>query len=199
MDLVELRTALRSMIGDLYDDAASWDSNLLDAGLRGGLRFFAESGPVTESSLTVTTSGYEIDVSSLSVFRVLSAAYPWEDGVCYEDRAVAFRSVGGSMIRLEPYGVEAGEVLRLRYRQFFTIDGLSEETETTVGDADIPALLYASGSVALEIRSRRLDATPSAPKGEAEAMRALSQRWMDRYNDLIQGAGMSVVWGDIGL
>ena len=197
--LAEFRTALRRMVGDAYNDEDGWGNDLLDAGLRGGLRLVAESGPIVEESLTVSADGYEIDVSSLAVVDVLSLAWPWADGRYYPSLMRRYRMVDGQTVRLDGCEMQTGDVVRLRFRSRRTIQGLDDAAVTTILEAEEAAFLYAAASATLDTRARQLDARPSAPKGEAEALRKLADRWETRFFDMVLGHGAAVDWGDIGL
>jgi hypothetical protein len=202
-DLAAYRTALRRMLGDAWDDAGAWDDGLLDAGLRDGLRVFGWSGPVREASVTVTAGGHEIDISAVGVMRVYSVAWPWTSDSGYDALVRAFRMVDGETVRLDGVLLSAGEVMRFRYAPVHTIKDLDGATTTTVLDAEESGFLYVAAAGVLEIRARRLQATPSAPDGEVSALLALADQWRDRGLSMVAGGGLLAVadqtWAGLGL
>ena len=107
--------------------------------------------------------------------------------------------VDGETAYLESREMQAGDVVRLRYRALRTIQGLDDATETTVLEAEQTGFLYAAASAMLDVRARQLDARPSAPKGQAEALRKQADSWESRFFDSVLVSGAAIDWGNIGL
>ena len=179
--LADFERDLLSIVGDANDESPYWTDGILQESLRSALRWFATSGPEIEASFTVTTAGYEQDMSALDPVPYIfySVTYPWADGQTIEDGWQHFRFIGNSTIRMDSVYAAVGDVLRVRYAPVYTINGLDGATATNVRAGDIPRFLLAAAHMLFfEL------ATRAALKGDENynRFRQLSDMFMEKYN-----------------
>ena len=119
MDLTTARGRLLALLADA-DGTAGWLDAVLDEALRRGLRSYSMQGPVDEVTVTVSASGYGLDIAGLQATTVYAVAPGWTDGVRLETAALppaAWRVIGDGEIRADGYAFAVGEQVRIRFRR----------------------------------------------------------------------------------
>ena len=117
-----LKTALLSLVGaSLATDG--WEDPVLAEALSQGLADLNAWLPPIEVSFTVTTPGAEQDLSSLAPQQILAVATPWEANSDWRTAAVPWRLTAPGVVML-PEAAIAGQVVRVRYRKLYTVQGL---------------------------------------------------------------------------
>lgn len=198
--LATLKTSLLSLLAD-HGDVHGWEDELLDEAVRRGLWAYGQVALTSESSVTVATKDYELDLSALDASTIFSVAYPWEDGAVFAREVIAFRLVSPTTIRADMVEFQVDEVARVRYRKRYAVEDLDGATATTVDDDEISTLLLSCASKAYELRYRQLSRLPSSPEGEAAAALLLSDRLRSEFETamLVTRDSGVVSWGDVGL
>ena len=199
--LMTLRAKVRDVLG-ASEDTETWTNSMLDAGLRDGLQEYSRRGPVSETSFTVASAGYQQDLSSITNLATVTAlAWPWYTGARFEDLVIGWRLIGEKIVYLQAYA-SVGEILRVRYRQWYTVKDLDGAASTTVPVNHEQILVLAAATGALDTRLRQLSENPAAPKEAGLALNSLRNKWLQKINDLIEdaaGRGSNPVWRDVGL
>jgi hypothetical protein len=156
--------------------------------------------PPVEAVLLVSPGGYEQDLASLSPYQVLAVAYPWTDNHTFRECAVTWRMVGPTTIRLDGHRMNAGDLLRVRFRKRCRVAGVSGEVVT-----DLPAnaermLVLAAAGHAYLMRYRQLSRRPSSAPGEMQACKELAEVYRRRFEAAVcLPAEPAPAWPEIGL
>ena len=96
-------------------DTSTWTTAIQDQALRSALAEYDEHFAY-ETSLTVSATGHEQDLSSIAALKdVLAVAYPWTAGACLAARQQRWRYVADQTIYVESVEPRAGDVLRVRH------------------------------------------------------------------------------------
>lgn len=178
--LADFQSYLLAMLGDPYDEMR-WSDGLLQQALRSALRDYSLHGEPREAVFTVSTTGYEQDISSLGARRVHSVSWPGEDGYIHQDHLVDFRQVDDNTIRFDDWEVAAGEKLRIVYDPLHTIEDLDGATETTLWRKEEHGFLLLAAAQACELRRRK--AIQLGDKTQADAYRGMVKMFFDDFYD----------------
>lgn len=199
MDAASLKSALRSLLGDA-GATDGWDAAVLDEALAQGLADTNVWLPPVETVQEVTAAGCEQDLAGLSPWQVLAVAHPWDESKRFRDCAVTWRMVNPTTIRLDGHKLNAGELLRVRYRKRCTVAGIGGETITSLPAGAERMLLPAAAAHAYLIRYRQLSRRPSSAPGELQACKELAEVYRKQFEGAICLAAETMpAWGEIGL
>ncbi len=201
--VTEVRGEVRSALA-AADDATTWDDALVDGALRRALRAIDEFGPVYEATFVVVTAGAEQDLRSLPGLAELTAiAWPWQEGGCFEELAVRWRSIGeAGRIRLRSAIPAPGDALRVRYRKAHALQGLDGAAATTLPDSLRATLALGGACYAAQLRGRQAIENPALPVATVEQLSTWAAD-IERafFVDLVGRARSesSPVWDAVGL
>jgi hypothetical protein len=176
----ELQSYLLAILGDPYDELR-WSEGLLEQALRSALVEFSFFGAEREALFTVTTAGYEQDLSTLNARRILTISWPSDDGYAWDKAWVDFRMVDEHTVRFDEWEVTAGEVLRVRYAPTHTVNGLDGATTTTLYAREEHSFLLLAASKACDLRARRLLAS-GGDKSYVAIFRSLSNEYLAEFH-----------------
>jgi hypothetical protein len=191
--LQEFERDLLALVGDANDGGPYWSDSILEESLRSALRWFATSGPEIEASFTVTSAGYEQDMSALDPVPYIfySLTYPWADGQSIDDGWQHYRFIGNSTVRVDNHSFAVGDVIRVRYAPVYTIENLDGEAATNLRTSDIPRfLLVAAHMLFFEL------ATKAGISGDENynRFRQLSDMFLEKFN-MEYGGPEYIEWG----
>lgn len=193
-----LKTALLSLVGASLS-IEGWEDGVLTEALVQGLADTNVWLPPVEESFTVVTPGAEQDVKTLLPLQILAVAFPWTATSTWRDAAVPWRLASPGVVVL-PSAATASQVVRLRLRKTYTVDGLSGASATTLPDIAERVLLLAAASHAYLIRYRQLSRRPSTAPSDLESCKELAEIYRKQFTDLVAGpAGTAPAWPGIGL
>ena len=151
-DLTTLRAQVASLLSDASHDR--WATDELDDALRLALRHYSERRPrELETTLTLAEAGRELSLAGVSgLLRPLRVWWPYTAAEpAYPPRWVPWERHGTATLFLhvadEP---QAGDGVRLFYAALHTVEGLDDETATTLAaDEEGTLVVGAAGYAAL--------------------------------------------------
>ena len=147
----------------------------------------------------MVTPGAEQDLNSLAPQQILAVATPWETGSEWRTAAVPWRLTGPGVVML-PEAATAGQVVRVRYRKVYTVQGLGAATATTLPPAAERTLLLAAAAHAYLIRYRQLARRPSTAASDLASCKELAEVYRRQFEGLVlPEAGTVVAWPKIGV
>ena len=199
-DLSDYRDAIDAMLASAVD-ASTWTTAIKDQSLRFALSEYDEHFTY-ETSLTVSTTGYTQDISSVTAMKdILAVAYPWTDGADFATRQRRWRYSDDQTIHFEDMLPSSGEVMRLRHTKAHAIKDLDSATATTVPDRHQQLLAALAASYACVMRLRQVGENPAIPRDAREVLEATSRQFAETASRLFTRAraAQPAVWLEIGL
>jgi hypothetical protein len=202
--LADYRSDLHNLLATAVD-TSTWSNSLLDEALRRGLGEL-NLLLVYETSFTVSATGYEQDLSSLTdLHAVLAVAYPWQEGWDFARTLAAWRSVGQNKLYFAAVQPAVGETIRVRHSKLHTIEDLDSASATTVpGPEGSPyrALvgLWAA-AFACDLRVRQISENPALPKDAGKQLAGMGVAFRKRAQETTSHMPPlgRLRWGSIGL
>jgi hypothetical protein len=193
-----LKTGLLSLVGaSLATDG--WEDPVLAEALAQGLADLNAWLPPIEASFTVVTPGAEQDLNSLTPQQILAVATPWSDTSEWRTAAVPWRLTAPGVVML-PEPATASQVVRVRYRKVYAVQGLGAAVTTTLPTAAERTLLLASAAHAYLIRYRQLARRPSSAPSDLASCKELAEVYRRQFEGtILEGAAQPVAWPKIGL
>ncbi len=193
-----LKTALLSLVGaSLSTDG--WEDPVLAEALAQGLADLNAWLPPIEASFTVVTPGAEQDLNSLAPQQILAVATPWAAGSDWRTAAVPWRLTAPGVVML-PEAAAADQVVRVRYRKLYMVQGLGAAQSTTLPPLAERTLLLAAAAHAYLIRYRQLSRRPSTAPSDLAACKELAEVYRRQFEGMVlPDAGPAPVWPKIGL
>ena len=193
-----LKTALLSLVGaSLSTDG--WEDPVLAEALAQGLADLNAWLPPIEVSFTVVTPGAEQDLNSLAAQQILAVATPWAAGSDWRTAAVPWRLIAPGVVML-PEAAAADQVVRVRYRKLYMVQGLGAAQSTTLPPLAERTLLLAAAAHAYLIRYRQLSRRPSTAPSDLAACKELAEVYRRQFEGMVlPDAGPAPVWPKIGL
>ena len=201
--LTELRAEVVAALAG-GDETATWSNALVDAALRRALQAVDRLGPVYEATHTVTTAGAEQELSALpGLLEVTGLAWPWHEGIAFEESAVRWRTVGeATKVRLRSGVPAVGDALRVRYRKAHTLEGLDGASTTSL-PAELRASLALGGACfAVQLRARQAIENPALPRETVAWLRAWAEALEHDFVAELVGRTRSqsdLIWEGVGL
>lgn len=198
--LADYRSDLSNLLATAVD-ASSWPVALLDEALRRGLGEL-NLLLVYEESFTVTTAGYEQDLSSLEdIYSVLAVAYPWLEGWDFARCLATWRLVGPNIINFTLARPAVGETIRVRYSKLHKIEDLDGATVTTVPEMHRGLVALWAAAFACELRQRQISENPALPKDAGRQLASAAACYRQRAQEVISHLPPlgRLRWGAIGL
>ena len=209
-DLADLRERTRNFLSPRTNDS-SWPERLVDSAIRLALRDYTDYGPIREKNFTVTTAGFEQDVSGVSaiLYQIVNVTYPWDAANAspfYKNQTV-WREVRNQVIIMEKgqnvMDPALNDIIRLRYREAHTITDLDSATATTLDGPDITPFTVGAAGKACGLRAMDLSEDPTAA---ADAIVTLNERatvYMAEFARFLSRdalmSGQLPTWQQIGL
>ena len=176
-----------------------WEDPVLAEALSQGLADLNSWLPPIEVSFTVTTPGAEQDLNSLAPQQILAVATPWEDMSEWRTAAVPWRLTAPGVVML-PEAATAGQVVRVRYRKLYAVQGLGAAQVTTLPPSAERTLLLAAAAHAYLIRYRQLSRRPSTAPSDLAACKELAEVYRRQFEGVVvPDAGPAPAWPKIGL
>jgi hypothetical protein len=198
--LTEYRNDLGNLLATAVDPS-TWTTAMLDQALRMALDEL-NGQLVYEGTFTVSVTGYEQDLSSMSAINsILALAYPWQDGWSFGEHLSEWRVIGVNRVAFHSVQPAAGEVIRVRYSKLHLIQSLDAAVSTTVPDhARFLVGLWAA-AYACDLRVRQLSENPALPKEAVSTLRLVANNFRIRAKEAISHVPPlgRLRWGDIGL
>ena len=193
-----LKTALLSLVGaSLSTDG--WEDPVLAEALSQGLADLNAWLPPIEVSFTVTTPGAEQDLNSLTPQQILAVATPWEADSDWRTAAVPWRLTAPGVLML-PEAATANQVVRVRYRKLYAVQGLGAAPATTLPPSAERTLLLAAAAHAYLIRYRQLSRRPSTAPSDLASCKELAEVYRRQFEGMVlPEAGTVVAWPKIGV
>jgi hypothetical protein len=193
-----LKTGLLSLVGaSLATDG--WEDPVLAEALAQGLADLNAWLPPIEASFAVVTPGAEQDLNSLAPQQILAVATPWESTSEWRTAAVPWRLTSPGVVML-PEAATAGQVLRVRYRKVYAVQGLGGAVATTLPASAERVLLLAAAAHAYLIRYRQLSRRPSTAPSDLASCKELAEVYRRQFEGLVlPEAGPAPAWPQIGL
>ncbi len=193
-----LRTGLLSLVGaSLATDG--WEDPVLAEALSQGLADLNAWMAPIEAAFAVVTPGAEQDLTSLAPQQILAVATPWETASEWRTAAVPWRLTGPGVVML-PEAATAGQVLRVRYRKVYAVQGLGGAVATTLPAQAERTLLLAAAAHAYLIRYRQLSRRPSTAPSDLASCKELAEVYRRQFEGLVlPEAGPAPAWPKIGL
>jgi hypothetical protein len=193
-----LKTALLSLVGASLS-VDGWEDPVLTEALAQGLADLNAWMPPIEASFTVVTPGREQDLSSLAPQQVLAVATPWTETSEWRTAAVPWRLTAPGVVML-PDAAAADQVVRVRYRKVYTVNGLGGAVATTLPTTAERTLLLASAAHAYLIRYRQLSRRPSTAPSDLASCKELAEVYRRQFEGIVlDGSGSAPAWPKMGL
>lgn len=148
-DLDTYRNQIEKILSDT--GGGTYLSEMIDQGLRTALGYYSRQAPLStiDSSITLTSDGREIDISSITDVVSISRVWLPYDAVTPQDPPL-FRKFehwkDSESIYIQDYYPLNGDVLRIWVNKLRTINGLDSATETNVKPEDVAILLDAASA-----------------------------------------------------
>ncbi|MFN8467945.1 MAG: hypothetical protein U0X20_20465 [Caldilineaceae bacterium] len=193
-----LKSGLLSLVGaSLATDG--WEDPVLAEALGQGLADLNAWMPPIEVSFTVTVAGVEQDLNSLAPQQILAVATPWDTGSEWRTAAAPWRLTGPGVVML-PEAAAVGQVLRVRYRKVYAVQGLGGAVATTLPASAERTLLLAAAAHAYLIRYRQLSRRPSTAPSDLASCKELAEVYRRQFEGLVVAdAGPAPAWPKIGV
>jgi hypothetical protein len=197
-DVTALKTNLLALVGASLS-VDGWEDGVLTEALSQGLADTNVWLPAVESSFTVVTAGADQDINTLAPLQVLAVAHPWTAASTWRDVAVPWRMTGPGVVTLNT-AATVGQVVRVRYRKSYTVNGLGGATATTLPAVAERVLLLAAASHAYLIRYRQLSRRPSTAPSDLQSCKDLADTYRRQFEQSVAGgAGERVAWPGVGM
>jgi hypothetical protein len=200
--LTDYRSDLDNLLATAVD-SSTWTTAIKDEALRHALLEYNELN-VYESSFTVSNSGEEQDLSSLTALnQILSLAWPWSDGEVYEHRLVRWRYTANQTVYIEDGEPNANDLIRVRYTRLHAIQNLDGAAATTVPDRHRLLIGLLACAWASDLRIRQLSENPAIPKEAIRHLVDLAARFRAeasrRFHTIQTLPGPGPSWPTLGL
>lgn len=151
-------TGLRDRVEATLQDAGNlkWATADIDEGIRKALEQYSQVDPARAiTSLTLSSSGREIDLSSITgLVRVESVWWDYDSSSPgHPPNWRQFEVWPGKLLYIDdPDEPQAGEIVRVWYTKMHTINGLDSATATTVPAEDIPHIIAGAAHFCAQMR-----------------------------------------------
>lgn len=176
-----------------------WEDPVLAEAIAQGLADLNAWMAPIEASFTVTTPSAEQDLNSLAPQQILALATPWETTSDWRTAAVPWRLTAPGVVML-PEAATADQVVRVRYRKLYTVQGLGAAQATTLPPSAERTLLLAAAAHAYLIRYRQLARRPSTAPSDLASCKELAEVYRRQFEGtILDGAAPATAWPKIGL
>ncbi len=197
-------SAYRTEVGAILAtavDASTWTTAIIDQALRMGLSELNDQ-LVYETSFTVTSTGYQQDLSGITAInRLLALAYPWEDGYEFGHCIVPWRLVGNNIAYFTGAEPTENEVIRVRHSKLHVIQDLDAAVATTVPDQQQGLVTLWAAAYACDLRVRQVSENPALPRETANVLRGVAVIFRQRATNMLSHVPPlgRLRWGSIGM
>lgn len=162
-------------------DASTWPDALLTEAIRQGRNAYNRA-TVYETSFTVTTAGYNQDLSSITdLLDIHAIAYPWQDGLNFSTYVVPWRFYDHLKVYFNHDRPAVTEILRLRHTKLHHIKDLDAAASTTVPAIHSRIVNLAAAAWACLLRQRQITENPGLPRDAYAGLAKLHNEYMDQF------------------
>lgn len=198
--LADYRTRLDNILATAID-SATWTTAIKDQALRHALESYDDRF-THETSFTVTTAGYDQDLSGITALRdILAVAWPWDDDADFHRLMRRFRTTGDQIIRFLDCEPAVDDVIRVRHTINHAIKDLDSAAATTVPDRHATMLATYAASWACHLRRRQLSENPAIPDHALAELTSLATQFHIDATALLRNARVAdnPSWSHVGL
>jgi len=182
-------------------DAATWPDALLTDALRQAVHAYSRN-IVYETSFTTIAAGYSHDLSTMTALLDIHAlAYPWSDGVNFEQYTIHWRYYDHQKVRIEPHYAAIGEIIRVRHTKIHYLKDLDAAAATTVPAIHAHIVNLAAAAWACLLRQRQITENPGLPREALPGLGSLYTTYLDQFFQALRAVRPShnPAWSTYGL